>query len=211
MNPCEYTSSIKSFPVVFKCEKKDARCGYHKRGQRYDFSGLTSGSLCPEAYHNLYYLTLGILFKSKFKDKELIVKCPGAKNYVVFKVGSDKLNFRFKVLNIVKWIFFRFYPGQIYAGRLFWEVVKTVGECSQHHVVGDRFYVNKGSFQLTPDLLFSLGEPSGLCPAVFDNFFPYLYSWYVEKGFPYSNGSCDLIQCPDHKANITFKIEKDSR
>ncbi|MDY6863961.1 MAG: hypothetical protein SV062_13360 [Thermodesulfobacteriota bacterium] len=211
MNPCEYTSSIKSLPIVLSCIKKDARCGYHKIGQIYKFPDICPEGLCPEAYHNLYYITLGILFNAKYKEEKLIVKCPGIKNYVVFEAGFEKLNLRFKLLNIVKKMLRRFYPGQIYQGRLFWEITSIKGECPQIHSIGSRFYINRGNFQITPNLLFPLGELHELCPAVFDNLFPYLYSWKLEKGIPYTNDSNNLIQCPDHKANITFKIAEISK
>ena len=211
MNTCEYASSIKCLPLILKCTGKDARCGYHKKGQEYKLSDLTPGDLCPEAYHNLYYITLGILFNAKFEDKKLVVKCPGAKTYVVFEAGFDKLNFRFRLLNIAKRVLHRFYPGQIYQGRLFWQITEISGKCPRNHVVGSRFYINKGNFQVTPNLLFPLGEPHELCPAVFDNLFPYLQTWRLERGFPYSSNSHNLIHCPDHKANITFEIEEETK
>lgn len=211
MNPCEYASSIQSLPIVFKCTRKEARCGYHKKGQEYKFSDLTPGDLCPEAYHNLYYITLGILFNAKFEDEKLVVKCPGRKNYVVLKAGFEKLNLRFRLLNTIKRMLYKLYPGQIYSNCLFWEVIKINGKCPLGHLIGTRFYISKGDFQITSSLSFPLGEAHGVCPAVFDNSFPYLYSWQIEKSFPYSNNSNDLIQCPDHKANITFEIREKPR
>ena len=210
MNPCKYISPLEFSRVVFKCVRKDGRCGYHKKGQEYRFSNLTPKGLCPEAYHNLYYASLGILFNAKFEEKQLIVKCPAENNWVVFRAGFEKLNLRFKILNVVKRVLFRLFPGQIYQGRLFWEVIKINGECPRGHLMGLRFYINMGNFQITRNLLFPLGQARGLCPAVFDNFFPYFYMWRMSKTVPCSKGSPSvLIQCPDHKANITFEIKEE--
>jgi uncharacterized repeat protein (TIGR04076 family) len=206
MNPCRHSSQIESVPIVFKCTQKNARCGYHKKDQEFKFSNLTPDGMCPEAYHNLYYISLGILFNAEFEKKQLVIKCPATENYVVFKAGFERLNLRFRFLNVVKRFLYKMYIGQIYPGRLFWEIIKVKGECPRGHEIGTRFYINKGNFQITPNLLFPLGEAYELCPAVFDNLFPYLYSLKREKHFPYSDNSTDFIQCPDHKANITLEI-----
>ncbi len=206
MNPCEYTLSLKDVPINVESVKKEGRCGYHKTDQQFAFSDLSPAGLCPEAYHNLYLVSLGLLFNADFPDERLIVKCPGEDNYVVFKVGYGKFNLRFRLLNMAKRLLYWMYPGQVYRGRLFWTVEEVKGKCPLGHSAGSRFFINLGNFQITRDLLFPLGEPHSICPAVFDNLFPYLQILRLEKSFPYMESSADRVQCPDHLANITFEV-----
>jgi uncharacterized repeat protein (TIGR04076 family) len=206
MGPCEYTLSLQNLLIGIECVNKEGRCGYHTVNQHFRYTELFPAGLCPEAYHNLHCASLGLLFNATFSEKQLVAKCPGTENYVVFKAGFDKLNLRFRLLNLVKYLLYRIYPGQIFRGRLFWTVTEIKGKCPLEHKVGSRFYINLGNLQITQDLLFPLGEPHSICPAVFDNLFPYLQSYRLEKAGSYFGGLGNRIQCPDHLANITFKI-----
>ncbi len=206
MNPCEYSLSLKDVPIDVGCIKKEGRCNYHKTTQHFRLSDLSPAGMCPEAYHNLHYASLGLLFNAKVPEKRLIIKCPGVENYVVFKAAFSRLNLRFQLLNWVKYFLYRIYPGQIYRGHLYWTVTEVKGQCPLGHSVGAMFYINKGNLQITENWLFPLGEPYSICPAVFDNLFPYLQVLRLEKRFPYSNDSGDKVQCPDHLANITFEV-----
>ena len=100
INPCNYSISLDKLDLSFKCIKKDGRCGYHKINQKFKLSNLTPNNLCPEAYHNLYYISLGLLFNADFSDEKMILKCSSEKNYVVFKADFEKLNLRFRIFNI---------------------------------------------------------------------------------------------------------------
>lgn len=208
MNTCEYSSSLNNSSFFVQCVRKDSRCGYHKKGHRLRFLEWMPKNLCPEAYHNLYYFTLGILFGVKFEDNKVAIKCPSSENYVVFSAYGGKLNYRFKLLNLIKRILSKLYYGQCYKSSLFWRIIEIKGVCPYGHLLGQRFQINKGNFQLTQDLIFPLGEPKELCPGIFDNLFPYLQILQSEGRFPFSDVSSDFIQCPDHKANITFRVDK---
>lgn len=211
MNPCEYSLSLKSMPICLKCVKKVGRCGYHVENQEYNLSGLCPAGLCPEAYHNIYFVSLGLLFNAKYKEERLVVKCPGEANYVVFKASFEKLNLRFRIFNIIKSLFRWAYPGQVYRyGRLAWTVMEMKGACPFGLAIGLRFYVNMGNIQLTKQWLFPMGQPQELCPASFDSLFPNLHTWRLERRFPYSEGNADKIQCPDHLVNITFEVTRGS-
>ncbi len=210
MGPCEYTTSLQNLPIGIDCVNKEGRCSYHTENQHFEFTELFPAKLCPEAYHNLHCISLGLLFNATFSEKQLIAKCPGTENYVVFKAGFDKLNLRFKFLNLVKYLLYRIYPGQIFRGRLFWTVAEVKGKCPLEHKVGSKFYINLGSLQITKDLLFPLGEPHSICPALFDNLFPYMQNYRLEKTGGYFDSSDNRIQCPDHLANVTFKISRPS-
>ena len=212
MNPCEYSLSLKESLINLKCVNKVGRCGYHVENQRYGLSALLPEGLCPEAYHNLYFISLGLLFNARFNKERFMVKCPGEKNFVVFKAGFEKLNLRFRLFNLIKRLFQWAYPGQVYRyGRLVWTVIEIKGSCPLGITVGSKYYINMGNIQLTKKLLFPMGQPNELCPAAFDSLFPTLPPLLLEEGFPYSNDSPDRFQCPDHLVNITFEISKENK
>lgn len=211
MNPCEHALALRDLDFSMACTRKDARCGYHKQGQCFVFSDITPGGLCPEAYHNIYYISLGLLFNAKFPEKDMLVKCPGEKNFVVFKAGFEKLNQRMRFLNLVKRCLYRFYPGQVYQGHLAWKVSDVKGTCLFGHEINNKFVINSGNFQITKNILFPLGEPHSTCPAMFDQLFPLLFAWKKEMRLPYSREVPDMIHCPDHMANITFAFSKFSK
>jgi hypothetical protein len=129
------------------------------------------------------------------------VKCPAPDNYVVFRAEYGKLNFRHKLLNLLKYSMRRFHRGQIHKGSLFWEVVEMKGECPAMHTLGDKFYINKGKLQITKNVLFPMGDAEGLCPAVFDSIFA--HSGMTDPAvFGFPEGDLDEIRCPDRKADI---------
>ena len=207
MNPCEYSLELKNNPVALECGSKGGRCNYTKLGQGFDYDNLAPKGLCPEAYHNLYHSSLTPLFGGNLPKNQKMVKCSGVDNYVVYRASFEKLNFRFRLFNIIKYLLRKVYFGQIYKGRLAWTVSEVKGTCPLNQKVGDRFFINQGNMQIKGNLTLNLGEPLGLCPAVFDNLFPYLYGFKKEGGFPFQDKG-KLIQCPDHNVSVTFGVEE---
>ena len=212
MNPCEINQTLSKAKSCFKCVNKSGRCGYHVENQQYEFADISPVALCPEAFHNVYYISLGLLFNAKYKEKRMTLKCPGTENYVVLKATFEKLNRRFRAFNRIKSVFQWAYPGQVYLyGRLVWKAVEVKGECPFGITEGAKFYINMGNIQLTKKLLFPMGQPHELCPAAFDNIFPTLPILHIENRYPYSDSPKDHIQCPDDNVNITFEVTKENQ
>ena len=206
MGPCELAKDITKAPLILSCRKKEERCGYHSKDVQFHSTEILPKGLCPEAFHNLYYSSLGPLFRAKLPTEQTLIKCPGVENYVVYKASIEKLNLRFRFVNFIKRLLFCFYPGQIYTGRLVWTVVEVKGDCPLNQKTGEGFFINRGNIHITDNLSFPMGEPSTLCPAAFDNFFPYFYGFKKEKRFPFSSNASKLIQSPN---KTLFEIEED--
>ena len=197
MTPCELAQNIIKKPLILSCRKKEERCGYHKNSAKFDSTEILPEGICPEAFHNLYFSSLGPLFRANLPPEQTLIKCPSVENYVVYKASAKKLNLRFNLMNFIKRLFFNFYPGQIYTNRLVWTVAEVKGDCPLNQKTGQYFFINMGNIQITKNLNFPMGEKATLSPAAFDNFFPYFYSLKKEKCFPFSISTPNLIQSPN--------------
>lgn len=198
--------------TAFKVVKKEGRCNYHKAGGYHDSTTFGPIGLCLEAYHNAYPYCLGMLYGAEFESEGSpppLIRCPSPENYVIMEIAKSPLSLRFKFLNIIKRIVNKFFPIAIPRHRIFLKVRKVVGDCPKKHKAGEVFEFNLGNMQLTKNTIIPLGYPSEMCPAAFDNVYPFIGVYSLSKKFPWTkDGSPSIIQCPDHKANISFRFDK---
>jgi uncharacterized repeat protein (TIGR04076 family) len=155
-----------------------------------------------------------LLFGASFHEKEsrkdsLILKCPAVKNFVVMEIQKVPLPFKLKLLNILKKMVHPLYPAAIFNCGIRIKILETKGKCLNGHIVGDTFEFNLGNFQLTSKYVLNIGYPRELCPAAFDNLYPYLGYVRWEGKLPWTpEAEINRIGCPDHKASVEFQIKK---
>lgn len=198
--------------TTFKVVKKEGRCNYHKARECQDNTTLGPKGLCLEVYHNAYPHCLGMLYGATSEDEctaSHLIRCPSHENYVVMEIVRSPLFLRFKLLNIIKKIVNKFFPIAIPRCRILLKVRKVIGDCPKKHKTGDAFEFNLGNLQLTSNIIIPLGYPSEMCPAAFDNLYPFIGWHSLNKRLPWINDdNHSILQCPDHKSNISFRFEK---
>ena len=209
ISTCNFTTEGTCVTVI----KKEGRCNYHKAGNFFDIKEFGPKGLCIEAYHSVYPFCLGMLYGADlFGNKEAennLAHCPSADNYVVMKINSAPLPLRIKALNIVKSFVNSFYPVAFSKRRIFIEIVEVTGVCPKNHKTGEMFEFNLGNLQLTKNVIISLGYEKEMCPAAFNSLYPFL-GWYsITKKMPWAQkDSQSVLQCPDHKANVSFEFNE---
>lgn len=204
-------SSKKRLELEVVC--KEARCNYHKIGDCYPFERIGPEGLCIAAYHNAYPFCLALLYggrlsQGKHNGNKVYVRCPSPENYVVMEIFRTPLSLRMKILRMIKQVVNVIYPVGINRSRIMIKIVKRKGNCPLGHRAGDVFEFDLGNFQVTKNLILKLGYPEEVCPAAFDNIYPFLGAYLMKRKLPWTNKDFQsIVQCPDHKANVTFKIK----
>lgn len=208
VSTCNYFDGETKFTVI----QKDGRCNYHKIDSQYAKSKLAPKGLCIEAYHNIYPHCLAMLYSADLstenEGEDVLVRCPSVDSYVAIKIIKATLPLRIKVLNIMKSLVNRIYPVAISRRRISIEIAHVTGDCPNKHITGEIFEFNLGNLQITKNIIVSLGYEKELCPAAFDSLYPFLGWYYIAGKLPWTRkNSLPIVQCPDHKANVSFELD----
>jgi uncharacterized repeat protein (TIGR04076 family) len=113
-----------------------------------------------------------------------------------------------KILKTIKQVVNTAVPVGIIRNRVMIKIIKKEGNCPCTYRDGDVFEFNPGNLQITKDMILSLGYPKEICPAAFDSIYPFLGAYLIRQKLPWANKDFrSIIQCPDHNANVSFKIK----
>jgi len=183
--------------IAIKVVKSKGRCKYHpKIGQSIKFRNILPKGVCPYAYAAIYPYALSLLYDAEFSwrkhiDKDsVIAQCLRPGNQMVFKIKrikNPKINKRL----------LKKYQEERY--KIIFEFIEKKGgprNCSdclgyKNMVVGKSFEFNRGDL---PEM----------CPAAFNQLFPYLASLLTsgKKRFK------ARFACPDPKTDVCFEVSK---
>lgn len=155
------------------------KCKYHKDNG--DVKDISRG-LCFDAYHSVYPYCLALLYDAEVPSE---LSCPNGS--VIFKIKSSNRKFKFfyeflyNISRLIK-------PLDVISKKLVIEVV-SAKDCVKNHKVGEKFE-------------FDIGQFNGLCPAIFDGFYPLAY--LRSNGVIFFDGE---LNCPDHIAKIRYTLK----
>lgn len=189
-------------PLVHKIKSTgiDRVClKYHfSRHKRFTFRRPHPQNLCSEAYHACYPYCLALLYGASFKKNNTmpIIKCPGCDNFLKFQIIKKPYLIR-PILKLFDKLIRRIRPFDITDSKIYIKVIEEKGRCPKGLKRGDEFIFNSGFNQ------------KELCPAAFDNL--YMPMHLLRKGIkvPWEkNYNFCIGQCPDHKTNVQYKIER---
>lgn len=183
--------------IKLKVVNSNGKCHYHPAaGQEINLKESLPKGMCPYIYVAAYPYALSLLYDAEFSwrkkaDKDsVIAQCLRPKNQMVFMVK------RIANPNIDKERLKKFEEERY---KIFIKLLEKNGvgnDCSdclgyENMIVGKEFEFNRGDL---PEI----------CPAAFNQMFPYLIE------FIYSKESSGVAQyaCPDPKTNIIFEMSK---
>ncbi|MFC1756638.1 TIGR04076 family protein [Patescibacteria group bacterium] len=185
----------------FTFEHVSGSCKYHRDiGRVYTFKDLVPEGLCPHAYFVAYPYCLGLLHEAKFSwmknidENTVIAQCPAPSNPIVMKIWrdlipkekrkTDKDDDRYNIfIELVEKL------------EDSTKVYKSCQNCAQTMKVERKWEFNKGQL-------------AGICPAAFNQMFPYLVA--LENGghldWQNKDGSVTL-PCPDNISKVNFLVK----
>ena len=203
--------------VFVKTEVLKKRCKYHKRaGEKYDMDSLGPPGLCLDAYHVAYPYCLALLYDAEFTKSDeryhhtdsqrdrVLVQCPNPKErvvmeirryYVLPKAVKSLKNLAERILEKLS------FPVDVIEYRIGIMVVEVKGNCPHSHKVGEKFW-----FNIRTRLFWLNGRQEEICPASFDQLYPFIALARRGVKIPWSNnGSSACLNCPDDKG-VVYKI-----
>ena len=77
-------------------------------------------------------------------------------------------------------------------------VIEVKGKCNAGHEVGDTFEI-------------SCHNPAGLCGFFYHDIFPNLSTFQFGGSLPWWQGDTIHLGCPDHRNQVTLKLERSKR
>lgn len=177
-------------------------CKYHREtGKTYSFKDLVPEDFCPHAYFAAYPYCLSLLYGAifswmkKIDENAVEAQCPAPHNPVVMKIwrelipkdkrktekDEDKYNIYIEVIEKVK------NSDKSH---------KCCERCAQTMKIGKMAEFNKGQLP-------------GICPAAFNQMFPYLVAMESGGKIDWQNEDGSVIlPCPDNISKINFLIKK---
>lgn len=173
------------------------KCKYHpKLGQKIKLNKSLPTGVCPYAYVTAYPYALSLLYDAEFSwrkkiDKDsVIAQCLRPKNQMVFRIRRIKNPHPNKTL-------LKKYQEERY--KILIEFIEKKGkgkDCSdclgyRNVVVGKVFEFNRGDL---PEM----------CPAAFNQMFPYLAALLSSK----QKINKIRFSCPDPKTDVVFELSK---
>lgn len=170
-----------AYAVKVKVVSVAGRCKYHhKIGQEYNLTQLIPPGMCLDAFHVAYPYCLSLLYGAKFKWMD-------DKDSVIAQCpnpkGSVIMEIRRKIINHNK-------------KKIFIKIIEIRGRCMKGLKRGQIFKMN-------------LGDYPQICPAAFDELYPYISILRYGGSIPWSKekDSC-LVQCSDHLNIVTYELSR---
>ena len=177
------------------CKRKI--CRYHKFStcNNFKLETLCPPGLCPDLFYRAYTWCLMKLYENKLKiekDKNpLIISCPNPKigvELAVTKFPVKSVKLRVKIMDILR----KFGKNaDIPFYKISMKIINGSKDCPRGHCKGQNFYFNLG-----------LGFERSLCPAAFNNIYPFLHSVLRGVNLPKPL----RIQCPDDAVKNTYDL-----
>ena len=182
--------------------KYEYRCRYHKfpKRDKYDENMLSTPGLCIDLFHAAYPWCLLKLYESGLEIVEdrnvYIINCPNPDIEVKLAVSKTPARGAKVWLKVMELLRMFNKNTEIPFYRISMEVVKGSQKCPRGHFKGQRFE-------------FNLGFRRSMCPASFDNIYPFMHSVL--------RGACSieemrrrfggfLIQCPDAYSKNAYEV-----